>query len=390
MHINNKNINNKKKHIGVFVWNNFLNDDRVRKKVDSLSKKFNITVHCVCKKPQEKQHITYSKNVEVYFYWWEKSFFKWIFLRTIGNRGFWKNIIYKYNLTYDIVDCNDPDTLWAGVYCKKKNKNTKIIYDSHEYWKGTMRKEYTLLYTLYSYVVNTFQYLREILLVKNADKIICVSYKIKEKLSNHYNKQCVVIMNLATYNKNNNEKLNRICFFGSNPRPGVAGVGRNFKAHGIEPVMIGKILNDKNWLNLGYLTKDNYQKEMSKCKYGLCVFEVTCDNIKYSMPNKFFEYIQAELPVIINKGMESLERTLTKYNVGEVIEINNNKSIDAAIQKLELNYNTYIKNIRKIKYKLCWEAQERKLISAYSDNTRLQGKKHKDKSKSKLYKHFGI
>lgn len=355
------------KRLNLYLWNNFDNDDRVRKKAISLSKVFDINVYCVCKKPQDSNFKQFAKNIKVYYYW-NTNFLFWLWARTIGNYWFWKKIVNTTEtLDVDVVDCNDPDTLYAGVLIKKRRNVIKIMYDSHEYWKGTPRKEYNLYYTIYSYIVNYYQYLREKHLVHNVYKIICVSESIKQKLLLAYNKPTSIIFNLATYNNNNYPiKFKRICFFGSKPRAGIIKIGAYFKQNGIMPVMIGKPLNNQYWRDLGYLNKSQFQKEMSKCMYGLCMFDVTCDNIKYCMPNKLFEYIQARLPIVTNKGLMDVTEFVKLHNIGCILKNDSKEEMDRVILKLKVNYNLYLNNIRKLKGSVCWEQQESKLLEIYN------------------------
>ena len=356
------------KKLNMYVWNNFDNDDRVKKKATTLSKEFDINVYCVCKKPQTKSIKYFTKNIKVHYFWYTDFLF-WLWIRTIGNYWFWKKVIYTTEYSgCEVVDCNDPDTLWAGVIIKNLNRNVKLIYDSHEYWKGTKRKEYNWNYTLYSYIVNHYQYLVEKFLVKNVDRIVCVSDKIKEKLVSAYHKPVDVIMNISSYNNYScSAKSKKLCFFGSKPRLGLIKIGANFKKNNVTPVMIGSNINNKYWTDLGYMKKDEFQKEMSKCMYGLCVFDVTCDNIRYCMPNKLFEYIQAELPVIVNKDLECVSKFVEDNNIGVVIKDDSDFTLAVARFKLKLNYDEFLTNIKKLKKTMCWKNQENKLLNIYKE-----------------------
>ena len=39
-------------------------------------------------------------------------------------------------MRFDLVHCNDFDTLWAGVALKTRGAASQLLYDSHEYWPG--------------------------------------------------------------------------------------------------------------------------------------------------------------------------------------------------------------------------------------------------------------
>lgn len=346
----------------MYVWNNFKKDDRVKKKALTLSKQFDVTVHSVVIGnyiPDEQ----YTKNIKVRYYCL-KNRLSWLFFRTIGNFWFWKS---KTDYC-SIVDCNDPDTLWAGWHNKKQYPNIKIVYDTHEYWKGTRRKEYFLAYTLYSYICNTWHYFTEKLLYKIADSYICVSPRIHNLLNKMYNRYFRVIANKSTYNKNNKDISNArdyACFIGSYMRPGADAIGDCFYDKGIQPLAIGGECKSEKWKNLGFQDKPAFREILNKSKFGILGYTVNCDNIRYSLPNKLFEYAQAECPVITISSMESVSDIVRKYNIGVVADSLKYEDISNAINILLKNYDTYISNIRKHKYKLSWESQEAKLLTIY-------------------------
>jgi hypothetical protein len=346
----------------MYVWNNLIKDDRVKKKAETLSKEHYVKVYSVCREPQASKFLQYSDNIEVHYFWFTKPL-QWFWCRSIGNYWFWKNKVSSC----DIIDCNDPDTLWAGIHTKKLNSKLKIVYDSHELWRGTIRKEYNLKYTLYSYVINTWQYFIERLLIKHIYRGICVGNEIKDILENDYLKPFTVIENKSSYNPfSNDSKTNSICFFGSKIRLGITKVGTYFNEFGITPISIGGIVDNDNWVNKGFLERKDFKREMAKCKYGLLIFDITCNNIKYCMPNKLFEYIQAECPIISNKGLVAVNNFIRKYDIGVITNNDRENCIKDAIIDLENNYNKYLRNIQKIKKQMSWENQEAKLLEVYA------------------------
>jgi glycosyltransferase involved in cell wall biosynthesis len=272
-----------------------------------------------------------------------------------------------------MYDCNDPDTLCAGVFAKEKY-NSKILYDSHEFWQGTRRKEYNLLYTIYSYIGNTIQYHREKSLVHNVDGITTVSESIANILRYKYNKPVCVIENRATLNKyrignyeNTKIPSANAVFFGAKIRPGTIDTLLALKKEGFKPMIIGDYSNDKltdlGIECLGFLDKDSYQKELAKSCVAVLDFEVTCDNIKYCLPNKLFEYIQAGIPIIANDRLFDVSRFIKDKKIGVVCNVYNIKD---KIREIITEYHKYRHNINNISYEYSWENQEKQLLSYYS------------------------
>jgi hypothetical protein len=298
------------------------------------------------------------------YYWFQSKYkysIKWFWNRLIQNKKFWKTKIESA----DIYDCSDPDTLNAGVLAKKKF-GSKLIYDSHEYWKGTPRKETSLYYTLYSYIGNTIHYLRERFLIKNIDDMIVVSPNIQTIINKNYGIYPKLIMNLAKYNPLIlNKKQKSFVFYGSKIRLGIDSLTNIVIKKGYDLVMIGNPIPNKLWINKGFMEPELAQQEMIKHKFGACIFNVNCDNIKYSLPNKLFCYIQNGIPILALAGMLDTAKVINTYKIGSIIDSLSEQDITKGINDLEKNYDLYCDNIQAIKEQFSWESQEKKLFEIY-------------------------
>jgi hypothetical protein len=101
---------------------------------------------------------------------------------------------------------------------------------------------------------------------------------------------------------------------------------------------------------------------LNKYDIGLYLLEPNGVNIKYSLPNKFFEYIQARLMIAIGPSIE-MEKLVSKYNLGIVSNTFNPKDLANALNNL-----TY-EDIWKFKLnsdfaakELCFEKESQKLL----------------------------
>lgn len=85
----------------------------------------------------------------------------------------------------------------------------------------------------------------------------------------------------------------------------------------------------------------------------LCTYHVTSDNVKYAEPNKIYESIYFETPILVSKGT-FLESKVTDLGIGYSIDaMNNNEIIDFVNTLDKETINKCIYNIRKIDKSYC-------------------------------------
>lgn len=104
----------------------------------------------------------------------------------------------------------------------------------------------------------------------------------------------------------------------------------------------------------------------SSADVGISIIENTCLSYYYCMPNKFFEYAMASLPVIVS-DMKEMGNALESANFGLVLSDFSSSSLNTAIDDLcarnltELSNNAFL-----FAQTNAWEKQEEKMIKAYS------------------------
>ena len=95
--------------------------------------------------------------------------------------------LYKSVFKFDVVHCHDLDTLWAGVWLKKK-LGIRLIYDAHEIFG------YMIARDMPKVIVNV-AFLMEKSWVKNVDHIITVNEPLRDYFKSISNKPITVVMN---------------------------------------------------------------------------------------------------------------------------------------------------------------------------------------------------
>jgi glycosyltransferase involved in cell wall biosynthesis len=101
--------------------------------------------------------------------------------------------------------------------------------------------------------------------------------------------------------------------------------------------------------------------------YGLSVIEPTCLSYEFCLPNKLFEYIMADKPVLVSPTTE--QRSLVeRYGIGEVAADTTPKSIRAAVDRLLATDPGQLKMaLERARRDFCWERQEETLRRIYCD-----------------------
>jgi glycosyltransferase involved in cell wall biosynthesis len=105
----------------------------------------------------------------------------------------------------------------------------------------------------------------------------------------------------------------------------------------------------------------------SSADYGIHVIFNTCLNHNFCLPNKLFEYMMAEIPVVVSNVKEMAQLVL-ENNIGVVIKDLDPPGLVDAVNKVQaMNYAELQANIKEVKKNYSWEAQEQILASAYQE-----------------------
>ncbi len=103
----------------------------------------------------------------------------------------------------------------------------------------------------------------------------------------------------------------------------------------------------------------------SSADFGLCFINNICKSYFYSLPNKFFEYIHARIPIIVNP-MYELKTITTMYNLGLVSADESLDSIKSVIREIaSLERSKFNNGLDLAAKKFCWEEQEKIIFEIY-------------------------
>ena len=86
-------------------------------------------------------------------------------------------------------------------------------------------------------------------------------------------------------------------------------------------------------------------------------------NYRYALPNKIFDYIQANIPVIVS-DLPEMSKLVTKYSIGEVLTKRTPEDVTKTIHKIDAE--NYEKGLKEAIKQLNWSQEKKQLISIFS------------------------
>jgi glycosyltransferase involved in cell wall biosynthesis len=120
----------------------------------------------------------------------------------------------------------------------------------------------------------------------------------------------------------------------------------------------------------GFVAPDELQEITRNATIGLTLFKSEGKNNYYSLANRFFDYMHAEIPQIIIK-LPEYERINSEFDLGIVVDLEV-EQIKNAIQLLltdNSEYEKFVNGAKLAKQKYNWQNEEKKLLAFYSKIT---------------------
>ncbi len=119
---------------------------------------------------------------------------------------------------------------------------------------------------------------------------------------------------------------------------------------------------------LGRMSFNDVKYITVQADLGLSIEENLGLNYKYSLPNKLFDYIQAEIPVLVS-NLPEMKKIVTDYQVGAILDSHQPQQMAKQISSI-LNDQEKItfwkNNLKKAAEELCWENEKEVLKTIYS------------------------
>jgi glycosyltransferase involved in cell wall biosynthesis len=294
-------------------------------------------------------------------------------------RLFFVGLINKTDLFY----ANDLDTL-APMFLLSKLKKKPLIYDSHELFcevpelkdsrikKAIWQKleEYIIpklktCITVNDSIAKIYEakYNIPFFIVRNiSDFDQTFIPKSRAQLSMPEDKKIILLQGAGINVDRGAEELIDAMEFVQNAVLYIIGSGdvwENLK----QKVSFNKNIQNKVVL-INKLPKSELINYTFNADIGLSIDKNTNLNYLYSLPNKIFDYIQAEIPILASR-LPEIENIVLHYKIGDFIENHDPKTIANKLNEMlySQQLSSYKKYLAIAKKEITWKSEKEKLLT---------------------------
>ena len=265
-----------------------------------------------------------------------------------------------------------------------KLKRVKIIYDSRELYgflAGLNERK----------IVQSFWKIVEKLFIKHVDHIITTGKMDSDVIKEMYGvTNTVILRNLPRFYKPAQQTDLRNQLGISNNKKILLYQGVILKGRGIEKIfeilpdisdfvfiIVGGGEFEEYYKNLavernvidqvffiGKFSQEDLPKLTPSADVGIALIENISKSYYYALPNKLFEYIMAEVPVVVS-NLPQMKKIVEKYNVGFAVNPENNDEIINALENFtsdEIQYKKFKQNCKVASEELNWENEVGNLL----------------------------
>ena len=357
------------KRILISVTNDLTTDQRVEKTCEVLSE-IGYDVLLVGRKL--KKSLPIQRN------------YKTIRFRLLFNKGFLfyaefniRLFIFLLFTKKDLLFSNDLDTLLPN-YIIGKLQNKKLVFDSHE------------LFSEIPELVNKQQVKKvwlflEKTIIPKLQNVITVSDSIKNHYHNLYGISAIVIRNIPKIKKISQRnfeidaKGKKVILY-----QGSVNIGRGIELMIDTMALLDEylfiVIGDGDILEqlkekvsnlslhnkvkfLGKKTPEELKELTPNATIGMSLEEDLGLNYRYALPNKIFDYLHANVPVIV-ADLPEMRSLIKKHPIGEILIERTPKTLAKTI--INMTNISYEKELKTAKKELNWSKEKEKLISIFS------------------------
>lgn len=287
----------------------------------------------------------------------------------------------------DLFLSNDLDTLLAN-YLASAIRHLPLVHDCHEYFRGvpelngrpgTRRvwkiiEDYifpklNIVYAVNASIAHIYQeeYRKEVKVIQNMPfrKTIGKS-KTKKELGIPEDHRIILYQGAVNVDRGLDEAIESMKYLKTNATLLIIGNGDVLGK--LKKQVVEKGLSEKVMFT-GQIPLENLPSYTMMADIGLSIEKDVSLNYHFCLPNKFLDYIQANVPVLISPLVE-MKAIVEKYNIGEMITSHDPVYLAEKMDEMLDNKEKlafYRENLKIAATELCWENEEKELIGIYQN-----------------------
>ena len=311
-------------------------------------------------------------------------------MKLLFNKGFLFYAEFNLRLFFkllftkkDILLANDLDTLLPNFLISRLF-NKKLVFDSHElfseipelverpkvkwFWRSLEKWIIPKLkncYTVSESIVNHYKnlYNTNFVVIKNypsASNETVDSYSLPFEFSE---KKIIIYQGAVNIDRGLELMLDAMQFVNDAVFM-IAGIGdvlEELKLKVTEENLETKVLF------LGRRSPDELKMITPKANLGICLEEDVGLSYHYALPNKLFDYIQAQIPVIVS-DLPEMRKTVNDYGVGIVLKERTPENLAKLLNEMLKNgEDPWKMELEKASKELIWERESEKLKAIFQN-----------------------
>jgi len=284
---------------------------------------------------------------------------------------------------FDIIYANDLDTL-LPAYLVSKLRNKVLIYDTHEYFTGVpelvqrpriraiWKKIESFIFPKLNHVFTVNQSIADLyfkeyrvmpLVMRNIpmnENLLLHKSRLDLGLPSH--KFLILLQGNGINIQRGAEEAVEMMKFILNSCLVIVGSGD------VIPLLKNTVEQEKLQEKVLFFPRMPYTELAQytlNCDLGLSLDKPTNINYQLSLPNKLFDYIRAEIPVLASNLVE-VRKIVENYNIGEIAENHQPEYLAQKVNELMNNkilLETFKTNCQKAKHHLTWENESQVLLN---------------------------
>jgi glycosyltransferase involved in cell wall biosynthesis len=277
---------------------------------------------------------------------------------------------------------NDLDTLLAN-FLVSKIKKTILVHDCHEYFRGMPELNGR------PFVLKTWKMIEDWIFPK-LQTVFAVNASIADIYQREYGINVHVIRNVPMRRSNISQKKKSSLGIPEDATVILYQGAINIDRGLAEAILAMKYINSKARLliigtgdiiqDLKMLThEENLENQVIftgpvaledlhlytlMADIGLSIEKDVSLNYHFCLPNKFLDYIQSGIPVLVSPFPE-MKAIIEKYSIGEMIDSHEPQYLANKFDKMltdKEKLSVYRQNLKKAAEDLCWENEEQEFI----------------------------